>query len=59
MDALQGVELSADQIEEVYEHLGGMGVTITPDNGEIEALETAEAEPHRRILRWISQSPKE
>ncbi len=46
MDALQGVELSADQIEEVYEHLGGMGVAITPDNGEIEALETTEAEPH-------------
>jgi RNA polymerase primary sigma factor len=46
MDALHGIELSADQIEEVYEHLGGMGVAITPESGEIEALETTEAEPH-------------
>ncbi|MGI6647828.1 MAG: RNA polymerase sigma factor RpoD [Bacillota bacterium] len=46
MDALQGIELSTDQIEEVYEHLGGMGVAVTPESGEIEALETTEAEPH-------------
>lgn len=46
MDALQGIELSTDQIEEVYEYLGGMGVAVTPESGEIEALETTEAEPH-------------
>ena len=36
MDALQGVELTADQIDEIYEQLGRMGIDILPENGEAE-----------------------
>ncbi len=36
MDALQGVELSPDQIDEVYEHLASLGIEVIPENGQIE-----------------------
>ena len=36
MDALQGVELSADQIDEVYQQLGRMGIDVVPEPGEVE-----------------------
>ncbi len=36
MDALQGVELTADQIDEIYEQLGRMGIDILPEAGEAE-----------------------
>ncbi len=36
MDALQGVELTADQIDEIYEQLGRMGIDILPEAGEVE-----------------------
>ncbi|MBC7342772.1 MAG: RNA polymerase sigma factor RpoD [Clostridia bacterium] len=39
MDALQGVELSADQIDELYEQLGQMGIEVGPDGGSIPALD--------------------
>lgn len=32
MDALQGVELTPDQIDEVYEQLGSMGIDVVPEN---------------------------
>ncbi len=36
MDALQGVELSADQIDDVYQQLGRMGIDVVPEPGEVE-----------------------
>lgn len=36
MDALQGVELSADQIDDVYQQLGRMGIDVVPEPGEME-----------------------
>ncbi len=36
MDALQGVELTADQIDDIYEQLGRMGIEILPENGDVE-----------------------
>lgn len=36
MDALQGVELTADQIDEIYEQLGRMGIDILPETGDVE-----------------------
>jgi RNA polymerase primary sigma factor len=41
MDALQGIELTADQIDEIYEQLGRMGIDVIPEAGEVEALEKA------------------
>ncbi|AGA70340.1 RNA polymerase sigma factor, sigma-70 family [Desulfitobacterium dichloroeliminans LMG P-21439] len=38
MDALQGIELTADQIDEVYEQLGKMGIDVINESGEVEAL---------------------
>ncbi len=38
MDALQGIELTADQIDEVYEQLGRMGIDVVPDPGEVEEV---------------------
>lgn len=34
MDTLQGIELSADQIDEVYEQLGQIGIEVIPEPGE-------------------------
>ncbi|AHF07828.1 RNA polymerase sigma factor RpoD [Desulfitobacterium metallireducens] len=34
MDTLQGIELTADQIDEVYEQLGHMGIEVIPEPGE-------------------------
>ncbi|ACL22223.1 RNA polymerase RpoD-like sigma 70 subunit /RNA polymerase RpoS-like sigma 38 subunit [Desulfitobacterium sp. LBE] len=39
MDTLQGIELTAEQIDEVYEQIGRMGIDIIPEAGEVEALE--------------------
>ncbi|AFM01853.1 MULTISPECIES: RNA polymerase sigma factor RpoD [Desulfitobacterium] len=41
MDTLQGIELTAEQIDEVYEQIGRMGIDIIPEAGEVEALEKA------------------
>lgn len=43
MDALQGVELTADQIDDIYEQLGRMGIDIMPENGDIEEEVLAKA----------------
>ncbi len=40
IDALQGIELTPDQIDDVYEQLAGMGIDVVPENGDIEPLET-------------------
>ena len=36
MDALQGIELSADQIDDIYQQLGRMGIDVVPEPGEVE-----------------------
>jgi len=36
MDALQGVELSADQIDDVYQQFGRMGIDVVPEPGEVD-----------------------
>ncbi|MDK2822600.1 MAG: polymerase primary sigma factor [Clostridia bacterium] len=44
MDALQGVELSPEQIDEVYEHLSSMGIEIVADDNTLEQLNVTETE---------------
>ncbi len=45
MDALQGVELTPDQIDEVYEQLGSMGIDVVPEAGSsLEVLDKPEVE---------------
>ncbi len=36
MDALQGIELSADQIDDIYQQFGRMGIDVVPEPGEVE-----------------------
>ncbi len=36
MDTLQGVELTADQIDEIYEYLASLGIEIIPESEESE-----------------------
>jgi len=36
MDALQGIDLSADQIDDVYQQLGRMGIDVVPEPGEVD-----------------------
>ncbi|HHZ16548.1 MAG TPA: RNA polymerase sigma factor RpoD [Clostridia bacterium] len=38
-NALEGIELTPDQIEEVYELIGSMGIALIPDASEIETLD--------------------
>ncbi|MDX9872365.1 MAG: RNA polymerase sigma factor RpoD [Clostridia bacterium] len=40
--ALQGMDMTPDQIDGVYEQLSAMGIDIVPDSGDIEALEENE-----------------
>ena len=39
MDALQGIELSPEQIDEIYEQLASVGIEVIPETGDIEPLE--------------------
>ena len=41
MDALQGVELTADQIDDVYQQFGRMGIDVVPEPGEDLVLKKA------------------
>ncbi|MGB9885387.1 MAG: RNA polymerase sigma factor RpoD [Moorellales bacterium] len=41
MDALQGIELSPEQIEQVYDHLAQMGIEVVPEEKEMQELEKA------------------
>jgi len=36
MDALQGIDLSADQIDDVYQQFGRMGIDVVPEPGDID-----------------------
>ncbi|APC07746.1 RNA polymerase sigma factor RpoD [Neomoorella thermoacetica] len=44
MDALQGIELSPEQIDDIYEQLGHMGIEVVPEAAELEALEKEDSE---------------
>ncbi|MDN5327054.1 MAG: polymerase primary sigma factor [Moorella sp. (in: firmicutes)] len=44
MDALQGIELSPEQIDDIYEQLGHMGIEVVPEAAELEALEKEDGE---------------
>jgi RNA polymerase primary sigma factor len=44
MDALQGVDLSPDQIDEVYENLSSMGIDIVADESTIDTINAVEVE---------------
>lgn len=44
MDALQDVDLTADQIDEIYERFTNQGIDIVPDGAENGATEQAKVE---------------
>jgi RNA polymerase primary sigma factor len=44
MDALEGIELSPEQIDDIYEQLNQMGIEVVPESVELEALEKEEGE---------------
>ncbi len=44
MDALQGIDLSADQIDEIYDQLGNMGIEVIPDSTDGKKSEPDELE---------------
>ncbi|BCV20610.1 RNA polymerase sigma factor RpoD [Moorella sp. Hama-1] len=44
MDALQGIELSPEQIDDIYEQLNHMGIEVVPEAAELEALEKEDGE---------------
>ncbi|MDS1029477.1 RNA polymerase sigma factor RpoD [Bacillota bacterium LX-D] len=35
MDSLQGIELSSEQIDDIYEQLGSIGIEVIPDTGDL------------------------
>ncbi|CCO09117.1 RNA polymerase sigma factor RpoD [Desulfotomaculum varum] len=43
MDTLQGIELSPDQIDDIYEKIAAMGVEIVPETTDLEPLEVDDA----------------
>ncbi len=50
MDALQDVDLSPDQIDEVYENLASLGIDIIPDTGDADEIKEEEDEPEEEEL---------
>lgn len=44
MLTLQGVDMTPEQIDEIYEHLNSMGIDVIPDSGDIDPL-AEEPEP--------------
>ncbi|AVX30585.1 RNA polymerase primary sigma factor [Carboxydocella thermautotrophica] len=45
MDTLQGVELTPEQIDEVYETLAGMSIEVVPETGEVDMLPADDLPP--------------
>ena len=54
MDALQDVELSPDQIDEIYEGFTAMGIDIIPETGEVEVVEKDTEQPEEEAEIEIS-----
>jgi len=47
MDILQGTDLTPEQIDEIYEKLGGLGIEVVPEVSDIESLDDgSNLEPH-------------
>jgi RNA polymerase primary sigma factor len=42
-DSLQGIDLTAEQIDEIYEQLGNMGIEVVPDGPEMNKVEPVES----------------
>jgi len=38
MDSLQGIELTPEQIDDIYEKLAGMGIDVVPEASELEPI---------------------
>src|SRR5690606_11402212 len=43
-DHLQGIELTAEQIDEIYEQLGNMGIDVLPSESEMRKVEEVHKE---------------
>ncbi len=41
MDSLQGVDLTPEQIDEVYEKLAGLGIEVIPETQDLDAIDGA------------------
>ncbi|MCL6447639.1 MAG: RNA polymerase sigma factor RpoD [Armatimonadetes bacterium] len=39
MDSLQGIDLSPEQIDDIYEKLSGMGIEIVPEAADLESID--------------------
>lgn len=44
-DHLQGIELTAEQIDEIYEQLSNMGIDVLPNGADIQKMEEEEEAP--------------
>ena len=51
MDALQGVELTADQIDDVYQQFGRMGIDVVPEPGEDLVLKKAKEDEEEETAK--------
>jgi len=47
MNTLQGVELNADQIDDIYEKLAGIGIDVVPEVPDLEPLDNEVIEAER------------
>jgi RNA polymerase primary sigma factor len=47
MDALQGFELTPDQIDDIYEHFGSLGIEVLPEGNNGQALHKETEAPPR------------
>lgn len=45
IEALHGIELTPEQIDDIYEQLANMGIEVTPSTGELAVLEKESDEP--------------
>ena len=50
MSTLQDVDLTPEQIDEIYEQFNVLGIDVTPDKVDIENLENDENENCRILL---------
>jgi RNA polymerase primary sigma factor len=58
MNALQNIELSPEQIDEVYENLSTNGVEVLPDSVDIDTFEVSPSQPLEAV-RPISEEETE
>lgn len=46
MDSLQGIDLTPEQIDDIYEKLSGMGIEVVPETPDLEPCESPVLEEH-------------